>query len=57
MLADGGYPGVTCLNDPNSLHLHHCGPCPTGMTGEWIHCKQVNEVSSIVMLFLIIYYL
>ena len=51
------YHGVTCLNDPNSLHLHRCDPCPVGMTGNGTHCEPVNEVSSIVMFFLTIRYL
>lgn len=42
------YHGVTCSNVNGSLHLHRCGPCPVGMTGDGTHCEPVNEVSNIL---------
>ena len=39
------YRGVRCLNSPDSLHTHTCGPCPIGLTGNGFHCELVNEVS------------
>ena len=50
------YRGVTCLNDPNSLHLHRCGPCPVGMTGDGTHCEPVNEVSGIEVYYCLSFY-
>jgi len=46
------YRGVDCLNEPDALHLHRCGPCPVGMSGDGTYCEPVNEVSTIISIHL-----
>ena len=42
------YPGVLCVASEESISSYTCGECPSGFTGDGIHCEGEDAISNFI---------